>query len=249
MSIYEALHLMESPNSGWGYRARELLKDEYVKNKCNRKRRLEEKQNYIHKYCKEINEGNGNILDLGPGPGEFLEICRLYGNMIFGIDGSFDDSFIGMGRNYLEYSRLMTTRQKIPVSYVSLEYSLEKGNLKFPPRFFSFINSQGSISYIFRNYLLNNSTEFDSSLKLHEQAPGVFKWEKTPALEKIINKFMSEMSRILLHGGHLLIYINQPKTTEELDCYKSLMFDKIKEYGFKLILEAENNCLHKLEKL
>jgi len=250
MSIYKTLPLLEVPTKDWEKRATELLKDEYVRKKCDRKRRLNEKHEYVKKYCKKvILDGRyGAVLDLGPGPGEFLEVCRHYGNFVLGIDAAFD-SFIGMGRTYLEYSKLMTERQKLTVSYEGLENLLLRGKLNFPDRFFSLINSQGSMSYIFRNYLLKDKNKFNASLKLNEQGPGVFKWEKSPELENIIELFLGEMSRITKQNGILLIYVNKPRTEEELGYYRSLILNKIKDFRFRLILEAENNCLHKLEKM
>lgn len=238
------LPLLKIPYPDWEKAAKKLLEDSYVRKKCDRKRRLKEKLDYINTYCREIKERKGCVLDLGPGPGEFLEFCRYFGNEVYGIDAKFND-FGGMGEEYLQYSKLMTDRQHIPVLYEGVDNLLETEGLPFSDRLFHFINSQGSITYMLNKYIRVKTV--NTNLKLHEQ-PRTFHWDDTKGVQKILGLFFKEMNRILIKNGILLIYANQPKEEKSLINYRKLILDNCVAHGFKLILEKSKR-LHKMEKI
>lgn len=83
--------LLEVPYPDWKNKANKLLENDFIVKKCDRNRIIGRKDEYINNYCQEIKADKGKVLDLGPGSGEFLEICRHYGNEIQGIDAKFDD--------------------------------------------------------------------------------------------------------------------------------------------------------------
>ena len=238
------LPLLKIPYPNWEKMAKKLLEDPYVRKKCERKRRLKEKLDYINTYCEEIKERKSCVLDLGPGPGEFLEFCRYFGNKVYGIDAKFND-FGGMGEEYLHYSKLMTDRQHIPVLYKGVDNLLETGGLPFSDEMFHFINSQGSITYMLNKYIRVKAA--NTNLKLHEQS-SVFYWNDTRKVQKILDLLFKEANRILIKGGILLIYANQPKGEKNLINYRKLILDNCTSHGFKLILE-KFKCLHKMEKI
>ena len=238
------LPLLELPYPDWKNKANKLLEDNYVANKCDRNRRIKEKYEYINNYCQEIKAGGGKVLDIGPGPGEFLEICRYYRNDIQGIDAKFND-YGGMGEEYLQYSKLMSDRQKIPVLYEGLDHMLESGPLPFDDKTFTFINSQGSITYIFNKYL-NLSGKIETSIKLHQQKKESFRWKITEKITRILNIFFREMNRILRSDGILLIYVNNPGG-QALRNYKKLIMTGSDICRFKLIFERFG-ALHKWRK-
>ena len=54
--------------------------------KTDRGERLNAEARYISDYSPEILNGGLFILDMGSGPGEFMELCNSYGNQSMGID-------------------------------------------------------------------------------------------------------------------------------------------------------------------
>jgi len=238
------LPLFASPGPAWEDEAVRLLEDRFVRTKCNRERRLREKFDYIEQYCREIKKFKGRVLDLGPGPGEFLELCRHYGHSVLGIDAGFKD-YGGMGMNYLEYSKLMTDRQKIPVFYTGLDNLLEQGALPFRDGSFDFINSQGSITCIFNRFIRTNA--FKAELTLSEQVES-FSWEENSQLRDILRHFILEMYRLLSSGRHLLIFESRTIGDQNAAKYDAIMSKTAMECGFKLEM-TRFGTLHKFIKV
>jgi SAM-dependent methyltransferase len=234
------IKLLPVPNTEWGKKYSELLNNSFIKYKYNRERRLKSKEEYIDKYLPEIKTKKGIILDLGPGPGEFLEICRYYGNEIVGIDAKEDDS-IGMGTEYIKLSKLLTERQKINVLYNGVENYIKNKNFPFKDQEISVINSQGSIEQIFReNFKLSPHANHDG--KQFEE------WIFDEKLKNNMNNFISECKRIIKPSGVLLIYANGAKSLENTKKYRELLLKTIKETGgFELVFEKDFR-LHKFRK-
>jgi len=230
------LPLLKSPSENWENAMIEIMKNEYVAKKCNREIRLKEKTRYIHKFCPELEKEVGKILDLGPGPGEFLEVCRYYGNDIFGVDAKPGDC--EMGEEYLKYSILMSERQNLPIIYCGFE-NLLKEKSKFRDKEFFFINSQGSIEQIFKKHLLGEPH------KIHKTASKLT-WNITDELKKDFNIFIKEVKRILTDDGFLLIYGNGATNTEE---YEKILLNTVKEVkGFKILIKQDRR-LHKFRRV
>jgi 2-polyprenyl-3-methyl-5-hydroxy-6-metoxy-1,4-benzoquinol methylase len=130
----------------WKRKFRKLLTDPFLSRKYDRKRRIRDKISYIGENCPSLKNGGFAVLDIGPGPGEFLELCRYYGNKIRGIDAPPDDC--EMGENYLKLSRMLCERQKVPVDYSGFH-----GKTKLKNKSVDFINMQGSIEQCFYDCL------------------------------------------------------------------------------------------------
>ena len=209
-----------------------VMQDPYVSKKYNRENRIKEKQKYISKYFSGIKEGC-KILDLGPGPGEFLEVFREKGCDGIGIDALLDDS--EMGNEYMRLASLMTKRQKLDIRYVGVE---NLNNLPFEDETFGVINSQGSIEQIFRDYLVGvPHKEHKNCNKLA--------WSLDSNMKKAFMDFFKEAHRILIKNGILLIYGNGAKNTSDYDAFIRGILEEQKL--FSLVL-SEHGRLHKMEK-
>jgi SAM-dependent methyltransferase len=213
-----------------------LIRDEYVGMKVNRRKRLAQKKAYIRQFMPELFRGGGFVLDLGPGPGEFLEIARSYGNAVLGMDAAMDDS--EMGDEYIQLSRLLTRKQGIPVLYSGIAVFLEREMpLPFADNYFTHINSQGSIEQIFHNYLIGIP---------HRVLKGsVLSWNMEARTLSILNKFFEEIARIMTPGGIFFIYANG--TTNE-DEFVGLVGGIAQKIGCLSLLPTNSIRIFKIKK-
>jgi len=207
----------------WERKFNKLLTDPFLKKKYNRKRRIQEKKDYINENCSSLKKGGKFILDIGPGPGEFLELCRKYGNKVSGIDAPPDDC--EMGANYLKLSKLMTERQRL-----SVEYSGFNCKTGFYSESVDFINSQGAIEQCFYD-LLEGPPHRDTHMA------GLLSWKKGPEMHKRFLEMWTEFNRILTPGGNVLIYGNGTANT---DLYDKVVQKTAKDCGFELVWRKSN---------
>jgi len=185
----------EVPGNDWQGRYDDLMLDPYIRKKCNRERRLKEKFKYIDRFLPEVIKKPGLVLDIGPGPGEFLEICRYYGNDVIGVDAKMDDC--DMGVNYIQYSNLMAIRQNLDIAYTGNPIEFMKSCAPF-----DFINAQGSIIMMFIDCV-----EGGEKLKEHKDTRLV-KWKETPDTKLTFRLFLESCMRSLYGGGQVLLYAN-----------------------------------------
>ena len=233
-NIINEIPLLQIPNNIWLNNFEKVIKDKYIAKKYNRKNRLISKIEYINNFIPEIKLGNGYVLDIGPGPGEFLELCRYYNNKIIGIDAKLEES--EMGNEYMKISQLMTERQKIPVLYSGFENYLEN-KLPFDDGELSIVNSQGSIEQVFKNNLVGPS-------HLETKKASLLSWNFD---KDLINKFellFSEVNRVLKKDGLFVIYANGSKNTEE---YHNFILKISKKTNFS-IEKNYNFNFHKMKK-
>lgn len=214
-----------------------LMKDEYLSKKYNRKRRLNDHKKYINSYLPFLKDGQGNVLDIGPGMGEFLELCRFYGCGAFGIDAKIDDC--EMGNEYIKLSKLMTERQNVNVKYMGFENVLNNGQLPFENNFFRVINSRGAIEQVFKKHLKGVPHKVHKNCSLLE-------WDITNETKKEFDHFLREVYRTLENGGVCLIYGNGAKNVR---VYDELMHEVINGIDGLEIVASEKNRMHKMEKL
>ena len=196
----------EVPDENWQSRYNEVMQDAFLQKKYCRSRRLLDKWNYIHQFLPELvcPNPNGVVVDIGPGPGEFLELCRELGYGIQGVDAATD--FGGMGAPYLTLSRLMTSRNKIPVEYSGLKNWLDYHNPRIEPGSVALINSQGSIEQSCSHLMDGPSHE------LHHDCRQL-KWQKGPELASFFLNMMKCFNRWLRPGGMVFIYANGAANT------------------------------------
>ncbi|MCP3683534.1 MAG: class I SAM-dependent methyltransferase [bacterium] len=231
------MELKQIPSVEWQKKYDKLMKDPYLSKKYDRKRRIKEKRKYISELCPEIKRLRGKlILDIGPGPGEFLEVCREFGHNVWGIDAKLNDA--EMGDEYIQLSKLMSERQKILVDYVGFEdYLINDIAEDTDENEVYLINFQGSLEQAFAKYMKgprHRETKDASQLA----------WVIDDDLKHIFNLMFEEFHRILEPGGYVLIYGNGAKN---VGAYDKLISATAAKYGFKLYLKKSHR-LHKWRK-
>jgi len=203
------INLFPVPYDDWQHKFDVVTKDPYISKKYDRNKRLQNKSIYIKKNFKDVDFKGAMVLDIGPGPGEFMEICRELGANVFGIDAPI--MFSEMGNEYMTLSKLMVDRQQLDVKYIGLETLLKKEDkLPYPDNYFRIINSQGAIEQVFRDYLegIPHRVKKDKNLT---------SWVIDDKLENILTLFFTEILRTLEPKGICLIYGNGAKNVKEYD--------------------------------
>lgn len=229
------LNLFDIPRNDWKDEYEDVLSDDYVSKKYNREKRLTKKLAYIKNYLPEFYNDiqNGIIVDLGPGPGEFLELFREKGYSAIGFDTKIGDSY--MGDEYLKISRLMVERQRLDVRYVGVETLL---NFPFEDGEVLLVNSQGSIEQIFKEFLIVKPC------KIHKDYRRI-SWDMSDKMIERITNFFKEIYRILKKDGVCLIYGNRTKNNKP---YANLIRNIIGSIdGFHLEMDIKDR-LHKIRK-
>jgi SAM-dependent methyltransferase len=220
--------LKKVPSGDWIKEYEKVLDDPYIKKKYDRDRRVADKLSYVNRYFPFLKRGGKTILDIGPGPGEFLEVCRYYGNNIFGADAPLGDC--EMGDSYIRLSYLMNLRQGLNIEYKGLDLDL------YGDSSFDVINSQGSIEQVFRDCLMGVPHKEEKNCML-------LSWKEDEVTRNTILDFLKNCYRCLKNDGQLLIYGNGAKNVKY---YDNLIQNLSKEAGFSV--KREKNRLHIMEK-
>ncbi len=238
------MDLKPVPNKTWQSKYDKLMEDKYLSKKYNRTKRLGEKRKYISTITPEIKRKKDKlILDIGPGPGEFLEVCREFGHRTIGIDAEIKDC--EMGDEYIKLSKLMTQRQKLDVHYIGLENYLncpqkEEGLsddlIKSESVFL--INMQGCIEQCFHNYM-------DGPPHKQTKKASLLSW-RIEDVEPLIHAMFTEFMRILEDGGYIVIWANGAKNKPQYDDMILRTLDKFPEYR---IYKKDGKTFHKLRKV
>ena len=213
------------------------MADPYVRKKYDRERRLREKSRYIDELCPEVKTASpGLVVDVGPGPGEFLELCRSYGHRVFGIDAATGES--GMGDGYLRLSELMCERQGIEVARLGLNKFLDCGfgiadcgleNVQSEirnPKSAILVNSQGAIEQCFAEHMIGPPHH------LHKDCRRLA-WRLDDTLAAQFVCMFRTWLRWLRPGGYVLIYANGSQNTAEYESFIARCADKAE--GFQLV--------------
>lgn len=222
------LPLMRDPSPQWQVEYMRLTRDPYLKKKYDRARRIHDKLNYIDDLLPEVKKGGGVVLDIGPGPGEFLEVCRKYGNEVYGIDASFEDC--EMGDEYIRLSQLMTQLQKLQVWYNGFKDFV----IPLPDKSVTVINSQGSIEQVMKKHLVGPP---------HKQTKkaSLLKWTGDDNMRADFEKMFVAFDRVLKPGGIVCIWANGAKNTK---VYAELVDRLAKKYDWN-VAKAKGDRLRK----
>jgi len=220
----------------------ELLKNEYIQRKCaNRKKRIKDIKDYIISLAPEIlSEGNRNlnnllVIDIGPGPGELLEVARNHGYNHLGYDALIEDC--EMGNEYIRYSYLMSKRQNLNIEYC--DFYKKIGSLNIPEKSTALINSRGSIEQVFRSHLEGIPH------KQHKDAQQL-SWIIDDKLKEKLILMFEEFCKILVINGVILIHGNGAKNVDE---YHQLLSEIISNIE-GLNMEATDGVrLHKIRRI
>jgi len=224
------LSLYPLPSEDWQTQYDSLLKDPYIASKYNRVNRLQNKIKYIAEFLPELMQlKEGKVLDIGTGPGEFLEVCRDMNFEVFGVDAPIGHS--EMGDEYLLLSKLMTERQQLNVTYSGVDLD------SFADNTFALVNLQGSIEQVFKDYMIGTPH------RLHKNA-NLLSWDIGDKLTEKMRLFLTNIYRILVKDGILMIYANGAQNVKE---YDDMMADLAEKIGFKKVIQSKHS-IHKLQK-
>lgn len=169
-----------------------LLDDEWLANKVDRDRRLKEHVDFLTTYLPELFRRKGKFVDIGPGPGESMEIARALGNVTIGYDAPTIEG--GMGESYLEYSKLMHFRQMLNVKYVTRDVILRD------VRDVDFVVMRGSIEQVFHDCMIGLPHH------LHQKASEL-EWNIEQSRIEL-PRFLQQVSESLAPGGVVVIHAN-----------------------------------------
>lgn len=233
-----SLELKPIPFPDWQAKYNTLMKDEYLKKKYNRKRRIKDKRKYMGSITPELKHCKGKkVLDIGPGPGEWLEVCRELGHFPIGIDAKVDDC--EMGDEYIKLSQLMTDRQTLNVGYTGfvewLDIISQRGSFAPDEHKLYYINSQGSIEQCLKDYMEGTPH------KISKKASGL-RWKVEQRTWDIFYKMFAEFNRILEPGGYVVIWANGSKNNAD---YDNFILQTAKKFPAFKLYKKEGKTFHK----
>lgn len=196
--------LMPSPGNLWQAEFDQLARDRYMARKYDRDKRLRSKMVYITERVPEVREASGLVVDVGPGPGEFLELCRWIRPRdvrVFGVESPGGAG--GMGDAYWQLSRMMHERQRIECSYVGwqryVRYVLTCEGLCDGVA--ALVNFQGSWAQCYADFLLGPPHDEHHDAK--RQA-----WRFGRELTSAWSEAFRAIHKWLKPGGHCVIWAN-----------------------------------------
>jgi hypothetical protein len=227
--------LPETESDAWLSQYSVLMQDAWLRKKLSRTRRLGEHLNYLFEYAPEVFVTNppGLVIDFGPGAGELLEIGRMLGFRILGVDAKTGAG--GMGDNYLDACRLIVQRQNLPVRYCGAEHFMSNEALS-PDLHGSavLINSRGSIEQMFSR-LMDGPRHH-----LHQDCRKL-RWQENPRTQEALEAFLWRCKQLLTFGGVLLVAANG---SANLDWYDGMICRAAAEVG-GLRLLVHHRRIHK----
>tara|TARA_B100000131_G_scaffold323119_1_gene379943 strand:+ start:6982 stop:7740 length:759 start_codon:yes stop_codon:yes gene_type:complete len=224
----------------WELKFQELMKDEYLSKKYNREKRINDHLDYLKNLCpivfhsENINKAL-NVIDIGPGPGELLEITRCLGYNSVGFDAKLEDC--EMGVPYISLSKMMSSRQNLDIRYTGFENTIN--HMPFKENSTLLINSRGSIEQVFKDHLKGVPHREHHNARL-------LTWSMSKEMLSDFTSLFMEAKRILVSGGVFLIHGNG---ATNIDDYHNMIM-KIVESTEGLICDAsDGQTLHRLRKL
>jgi len=233
------LSLLSVESADWDPKFKNLMKDEYLARKYDRDKRLKEHIEYLTKLCPEMfQEGPHrglNVIDIGPGPGELLEIARCLGYNSIGFDAKMDDC--EMGSPYIELSKLLVERQKLDVRYCGFENILTDLPVEKNSTFL--INSRGSIEQVFKDHLIGIPHR-------HHHDAKRLSWSMSEDMVGDFTRLFTEASKILIPGGFFIIHGNGTTNTRE---YHEMILKVTSEVDGIACDASDNQALHRIRKL
>lgn len=219
-----------------------LTKEDYIQRKCsNRKKRFSDLKDYLNQLAPEIlAEQNKNlsqlhVVDIGPGPGELLEIARKHGYSHIGFDAPVDDC--EMGDSYIQYSNLMARTQDLNIEYCDFYQVMRK--LPLDDNSCALINSRGSIEQVYRGHLQGVPH------KVHKDAKQLA-WIIDESLKSSFLEMFSEFNRVLVVGGTILIHGNGASNVEK---YNDLIIETVSKLEGLALEASDGERLHKIRRI
>lgn len=208
--------------------------DEWLARKVDRNRRLGEHWAFLKDWVPELFtewSKERRFLDIGPGPGESIEIARSFGMDAYGVDAKRGAG--GMGEKYLKVSQMMSQRQKLNIAYsgfwkwsadIDREWRTSIG----------IVVSRGAIEQVFSEHMDGPPhDEHHNAKMLH--------WKVNGETLDAMDHFMSSLRQAMCLYGSLVIVGNGSANTSE---YEEMMFRAADANGFKLV-RRDSMCSHK----
>lgn len=226
------------PSAEWQAKYDELMKDPYLSKKYNRNKRIKDHKEYIKKCTPEITRCIGRtVLEIGPGMGEWLELCSMYGHDGIGIESELNES--EMGNEYSQMIKLMAERQNLNINFVGFVNYLYSEDKFIEPGSIFYINIRGSIEQCFKDYMTGIPH------KITKNAHGL-KWNITTELWDLWDKMVAEFDRILEVGGFIYCWANGSQNNPE---YDNLWLETLKKYPKLKLFKKEGKLQHKIRKV
>lgn len=215
-----------------------LMKDDFLSKKYNRGKRLNDHLLYLKNLAPEVltrTSVGSYVVDIGPGPGELLEISRFLGYKTKGFDAKLEDC--EMGKPYLQLSMMMSERQNLDIEYCGFENILSRLPLETDSTFL--VNSRGSIEQVFKKHLEGVPH------KVHHDAKQLA-WTFSDEMKSDFLLLLNEVKRILVPGGIFLIYGNGSSNISE---YNDFVFSILEEVEGLTCEASDYKTIHRMRKL
>lgn len=231
------LMLRDVPNDAWQNEWDGLMADPWLSRKLDRDRRLREHIAYLEEHVPDVLDQEsepGLVVDIGPGAGETLDICRVLGHDILGIDA--ENGRGGMGDKYLRASQLMCQRQGIPVRYCGLMALAEDFDESLRGQCV-LVNSRGSIEQALSDFM--DGPPHDEH---HDRSQ--LRWRNDERTYYAFHRVFSAFYRLLHPGGILLIHANGSHPDTQ-DWYHAMVLEVALDQGFGAPEKcSDNHRLH-----
>ena len=195
------------------------LSSSWLTRKIDRDRRMAEFRKYIDEYIPELKSSPmSTLLDIGPGPGELLELAMAHGMNAIGWDAETPEG--GMGSEYLTYSRMCHEARGIEVKYGNDFRAIGHQAAKI-------INMRGSIEQVLAP-CLNGEPHH-----LHQDCRKL-SWDPERGLNGL-TELLNTLRASLVRGGFLMIAANGAANTDWYtrtlhDIYQDCRFARIQQF-------------------
>lgn len=214
-----------------------LNQEPWLRNKLDRPRRLRELNKYMDRTAPELLAASqfgrfGLVVDVGPGPGDYLEIAREHGWEVLGVESSHGAG--GMGDQYLAACRMMLDRQEVPCIFDGLMgFLFQLDSLSIVG--VRIINMRGSIEQCFSDFMVGTPHH------VHRKA-NQLSWRIDERLRCALKLMLVSFRDSLCLKGSLVIHANGARNSAE---WADIMRELSEEVRFPITMDEEGGLLTK----
>jgi hypothetical protein len=230
---------------------KELITNPHVQFKMERNRRIDEKLRYVTKYLPEVMSGGLSVLDLGTGPGEFLEVVRSFNCKGIGINPPENHRWLNLSDSvlskyhedrilkYNEFSKINISRQLLEVKTFDVFNCIMNENKELENMKFNIINCQDAI-----NLILIKHYEVHSEIDNYKNKRIFGNWIINDDFYNCLNKMIDFFDKLLMPNGSILISALASTNDKK---YSRTIINSAENFGYKVELCINNN-IHKFRK-